>query len=137
MQSLCYIPPSRLKAHWSELEPLVARAVGKIGVFTPAEVLKFAERGEWQIWALWADAGPSIVCLTDIVQYPDGRKVLRVNNLGGSDLQGALPCMKNIQEWGNRLGCHKTTADARPGVARLLRRAGWKQTAVTMEIENG
>ena len=96
------------------------------GEMNTEDMLEWLELGKYQCWIV-ADVKDWVaVALTEVVEYPR-MCTLKVIALGGKGLKNwRVQLNAKLQEFAKDQGCTRIDSAARPGFARMLRRAGVK-----------
>ncbi|GEM_PF-2377635 len=119
----------------AQFAPQIAKALrsGQGDAVTPEEVLASILDERAHVWAAHEDGEAQGVVVLSVPEYRAGRKVF-VEFLAGGDMDAWADDMEAaLRECSDRVGAMCVEASCRPGLARYLKRRGWKQKAIIME----
>jgi hypothetical protein len=123
---LLQIPPdaSIVDKVWPAVIPFLSKAVeysrGTHSVERSRERIK---ENSAQLWVIIEDTKPHTVVaagLTSITEYPNGKKALMLELLGGKDMKAWFDLKSDIEAWAAKNGCTLSFAWARKGWAKHL-----------------
>jgi hypothetical protein len=126
-------PDEELELARVMLKPLVDRSRGRIS-------MELLERsflsGEAQLWFVTEDGVTSSAAVTRIINYPDGRRVFRIDGAAGL-LQDGQEFIGTLERIAQRQGCTSVRIEGREGWQRSLE--GYSEVAriLEKEIQNG
>ena len=108
---------------------------GQGDAVTPQELLESVTEGRSQAWVAHDDE-PRAVAVVAIRQFQAGRKVF-VEFLAGEGMDGWVSDMESaLIECRRKSESMCVEASCRPGLAKYLKRRGWRTKAVIMEAPN-
>jgi len=130
-----YVPAPEALAVLAQFAPQIKKALrcGQGDAVTPEEVLASIVDERAQVWAAHEDGEAHAVVVLSVPQYRVGRKVFVEFLAGGKMNEWADEMESALLECGERVGAMCVEASCRPGLARYLKRRGWKQKAIIME----
>lgn len=135
MRKWFIVPLSTLEVVWQEIEPWIVGACKRSGYkYTPDGFLESILQDKAQLWIGVRDDAIEAAALTDIIEYPN-KRYARVTVGMGNNPQDLESFISTFEAWAHDMGCHGVQSSMRPGFAPQFKRAGWKQTHVTMERE--
>ena len=99
------------------------------GELTAEDLVEGAVRGpDWtQIWIIMGQSVYCGVCVTEFVQYPRFR-ALRITALAGSKFNEWKHYEAVLESFANANLCRRIEAYARPGMAKMLLKEGYRET---------
>jgi len=86
-----------------------------------------------QVWVVLEDGVIRAAAASEVVNFPTGRRVLRVFLAGGAGLHLAKPAMELMARYGRSWGCASIEAEGRRGWGRVL--PGFREVWRTFERE--
>ena len=132
------VPTNLMTTFISQLEaklgPAIARSRGRWDMTTLVASLM---RGEQQAWAAMTkdeEAFIDGVCVTEVIIYPTGLKMLALRYLGGDNMNDWVwPGLDVLDSFAKDQGCHGIEAGGRYGFWQWLEPDGFKRTFTTFE----
>lgn len=131
MLNISTIPFEVLPQFWSEVQPLLQRAVDVAGEYDVDTVVRGIAENDFQLWAVWNDADRiESIAFTTITQYPRKRVCTLVAG-AGIGLKKWRDAFDHIDEWSQTQGCDTFRVVGRKGWARQLK--SMKITSIILE----
>lgn len=130
------VPPEQAHSIWPVLEPMIARGLahGQGDATTSSHMLSKVLDGSFLLWVALVDEEPVAGVILS-VKVDDGGKKLWIEMLVGKESKSWADNLEQLVSDFRRLtGSRCIEASCRPGLARILKRRGWKQKAVIMEL---
>lgn len=126
------IPSAEVEHRWGEIAALVGRAVAENGAwYTTDSIREAAKAGDMQIWRISGPERLLGVGVTEIRNYPSGRRICWIFALAGVEFDSWAHCIDTIKEWAKANGCHSVAMHGRKGWVKKLK--GWRELAVVLE----
>jgi len=104
-----------------QLWPLVRGYVRKVVRLTPKleeiDVLKLVQEEYWQLWIAWdVDRGDALAAMTtELTNYESGWRTVRINLLGGIEMDRWKHLVSEIEDWARSEGCDAVEICGRKG----------------------
>lgn len=127
---LMCVGPNHLKAIWPFAEPLLRKAYERMDEFMPSNLYEWLERQKGFLWVGIRDNRIISACTTCLVARPSGL-CLRIDAMGGEDLEHVRACELLIAEYARKEGCVKTSCEGRDGWLRAV--PGYKPVRTVFE----
>lgn len=131
------VSPEALSRVWPKAETAIRKGLMHTGGDTASAGLLYREvlEGRAIMWAGHRDEEISLVIIFDI-RLIGSRRMIFIKMLAGRDLaQWIEDGLYLLKDYAKIIGAEGIRASCRPGLARLLKRRGWKKKAVVMETE--
>lgn len=114
------IHATHLDAYWDKVLPLLEPAIEAGRRAKPDEVLKWLQRGDYQLWVC-GDATEILAAATTAVTVYPGSKWLTVVHCGGRDMPRWLEDgLDTLERWAVGAGCDGVEIVGRPEWGRVL-----------------
>ena len=131
------VSPEALPRVWPKVEAAVRKGLMHTDGDTASSELLYREvlEGRAIMWAGHKDSEISLVVIFDI-RLIGSRRMVFIKMLAGNDLDQWIEdglCL--LKDYAKIIGAEGIRTSCRPGLARLLKRRGWKKKAVVMETE--
>jgi hypothetical protein len=112
---------------WPQVAPLIAKALSySRGELNVDDVLHLLLEQLMQLWVANDNTGRVEMCVvTQIINYPR-KRFLRIVVLAGSQSYRWERGWELIAAWARQLGCDGVESFARPGIARLYKKLGFR-----------
>lgn len=127
------IPPELIATEnipmiWPIIEPRLQRTMEKLEFveFSLDDVLGLLNLGQAQLWV--ANDGEMIM-ITRIGNYPEVKRLI-IDFIEGKNHKDYFEHMEYIEAWAISLGATQAEAEMRPGLAKVLRKAGWRRKRI-------
>lgn len=136
---LALVPTEEVKALWPTVGPLLARAIPYAsGRFSLRDVFESLLEARQLLWVAYDDADKKIVAaLTTRTAKYARRSALVVECCGGARLKDWMQvATETFQNYARDAGLEPIEMYGRPGWARALKPAGWRQKLVVLEISS-
>ncbi len=125
------IPREQALEAWSDIEPLVNRAVNVQGNEDALDVLGHILTGHYQCLVVVKDEKPIAVGITQITTYRGG-KTCTIVYVAGECLTEWVNFVDIITDWCKAQGCNRVEGIGRKGWERVLADKGFRQIATTI-----
>jgi len=108
------------------LAPLLAVAIGRAvrlttGRTTPKKIIRQGARAEVQFWvAMRAETEILAVVITELIDYPTGKKALRILLAEGQEMRIWTPWFGEIEAEAKDQGCSVIEYHGRPGWSHIF-----------------
>lgn len=133
--TIAAVPPEQAREVLAEFAVEVRKALesGQGDATNVADVAESITTGRSRVWVAHDEEGLWGVAVVTIPEYPAGRKVY-VELLAGRDMDRWADEMETaLQQCAALVDAMCIEGSCRPGLARRLRRRGWRTKAVIME----
>ncbi len=131
------IPAANLKAFWPIVAPMLAPAVRQSGGrVTMATLYRGLTEHRFVLWVALNEKNETAAALTThIASYP-ARKMLSIDFVGGDEMAGWLPTASDtFRRYASDTGLDGVEGGGRAGWVRALRKLGWTQSLVVVEVD--
>lgn len=100
---------------WAEIEPVLARATDRAGLYAPIDVLRAACAGTMAVWLVECGSELRALAVTELRVYPR-RRVLEIPFTAGSGVDDwHEPLLAALEKHARALGCSRLGASGRRG----------------------
>ena len=129
-----WIPPGEAKEAWAAFLPAIRRGLTRAGGdLTASSLLEAAQSGALSLWSIELGGVAAGIAVIEVIDRP-ARAAVSVILVAGRGMAGWIgPALGALERYRVLNGAHKAEAVCRPGMARLLRRMGWRPKGVIME----
>jgi hypothetical protein len=136
MADLLFIPRGMIADAWPNVGPMLQRAIKRSGPFYDlGDVRRKLEDGDISLWAVMHEGRLTAAFTTNEIIYPR-RKIMLVELLGGKDANlWYHDTVEKLAEIARETGYDAIETVARRGWAKMAGKVGFKETAVTYEME--
>lgn len=119
---LLKVLPDQLDAAWAIAEPwLAASCERNPGDLTTEALRRTIDAGEAMLLLIQPDGRTPVAAgVMEVRDYQDGRRVLWIQAVGGSDRHACVKVLPLIEDGARKQGCHTVEFAGRPGWAALL-----------------
>lgn len=119
---LLRVPPEQLDHAWAVAEPWLAGSIERGGSdLTLADLRRKVDAGEAMLLMIQPDGREPVAAgVMEVRDYADGRRVLWIQAVGGSDRHACVKVLPIIEDGARKQGCHTLEFAGRPGWAALL-----------------
>lgn len=128
--------PEHVDIVWPELRPLIERALERgQGDETDESIVRTQlKSGESQLWVVTNEGQVEAATVVSVMDSPKTRK-LSIEILAGENMPAWVELLEGVMlRFKESLGASCIEASCRPGLARQLRKRGWMQKAIIMEL---
>lgn len=121
--------------YWPNIEKALDEFPAAWHGLTKAFIYRELIAGNYQLWGLGSTDFMHVLLFTSIDQHRNGLKTLRIHWIHGVDMWKFIPKSDHwLATIENLLGCHETVIETpRKGWLRMLKRLGFKQTAIVLK----
>lgn len=130
------VAPEIAPGIWGKFRPLIERALSRgAGCTTPEHMLAAILSGDMNLWAV--HEGADIIALVVVsVRTTSTKKYVCVELVAGRDLDRWIGRLEGLwREFRDLTGADTIQASCRAGIARRLKRRGWRTRAQLMELQ--
>lgn len=135
------IPLAAVEYVWSDVEPMLEKATNTSGGrYNTIAVLDALLKGDIALWVVLDEATPVAAMTTRVTQFPNGRRSLAIDWIGGGRMKEWLPLVQEtFVRYARDNGCTEIQGFGRKGWERVLRTYGWKPEyiAYKMDLSDG
>lgn len=126
---LCRVLPQTLEAGWEHICELLGPAVERTnGEYSMAVLGQSLMEQRMQLWIAVSEGHIMAALVTEVVDY-NGIFVCELRFLGGEDMSKWMELLTQIEDWALTMGCSRTRAYARAGLAKtLVKQEGYEET---------
>lgn len=132
------IKPENVEGWWPYVQPLLKPAVARSGGRATLDTLYAGlKESRYILWvAKHQDAlDISAAMTTHVATYP-ARKILSIDFVGGSEMDGWLPAASDtFRRYARDTGLDGVEGGGRPGWVKALRALGWAPSVVVVEVD--
>ena len=108
---------------WETVEPLLRRGFDRVEMqrYYPANyLLQSVKDGRKSLWVATDGAGVMAAFITEVLEYPTGRREMEIQLAGGERMKEWLPqAIPTFRRAAERAGCAAIVAKGRPGWAKI------------------
>lgn len=130
------VPPDLATSVWERFLPLIERALSRgAGCTTPTHMLAEILTGDMQLWAV--HEGEDVIAAVVVsVRKTSVKTSVCVELVAGRDLDRWIGKLEDLwREFRDLAGADTIQASCRGGIARRLKRRGWRVRAQLMELQ--
>lgn len=129
------IHPDSLDHAWRDAEPYIRRALSRsMGELTTGDLLNICRSGHGAL-LLFVDEGFEALgaAVTQVLNHPDGRCILRILAYGADNWAATAPCLKMVEDAARERGAQAVHFNGRLGWLKRCVPMGYKPVQVIME----
>lgn len=135
--SISRVPPELAPQIWQELRPKIDRVLSRgSGLNTTADhLLSEILTGHSQFWVV--HEGDDIIAgiVVSVELHPSQRRTVYVKMAAGRDLDSWVTSLEAVlRDFRDLTGCDGIETTARPGLAKRLKKRGWRRQAERLEL---
>lgn len=128
-----YVPSDRVDEFWPAVRDWISRAVSRTGEYDAEDIHSRLQTSKMLLWLVFEREQLVACMVTQTILYPS-RHTLMVVCLGGERFwHWAQALDAALERYREELGLECIRAGCRPGMARWLKRLGWKPIMTVME----
>lgn len=121
---------------WKDVRPLLERVMEHgNGEFSPETILEALLERHMQLWVGHEDGNIIHAGITQIINFPTGKRVCEVTHLAGERMdEWAVDHCDIIESWAKEQGCHSVRIIGRKGWARVHKTYRTLYTTLSKEL---
>tara|TARA_S200002703_G_scaffold105890_1_gene91861 strand:+ start:124 stop:546 length:423 start_codon:yes stop_codon:yes gene_type:complete len=134
---LTAVPSEALDIVWGDVEELMERTMGVTkGKYSAKDIYDGVKEGIYAIWLVLDGEKPICALTTRIVQYPEGRKSLSIDWIGGTRMKEWLPLLQEtMTKYAKDNQCTHLEGFGRQAWIKWIGKYGWKPAYVAFDME--
>lgn len=120
---------------WSEASPIIEQALAHAdSKYSLEDVYGFIQSRDMQLWAIYNNKGLQGITVTQIICYPQEKRLLIVF-LAGIDFDKWINLWFPMRDWAKEEGCTACEIFGRPGWERRLKEIGFEKIHTVLKVE--